>query len=92
MEEQQQQKFTLKRHFIGFSLVIAIIIIRYINVHIYNMPIILGAIATGVITFISIKLLNLLPIANRSISKKTDGILILIMVALIFIIFYQLNL
>lgn len=76
---------TLKKVAYGVAMAIAIILVHFIDVHVYNMPPIFALLLAIVITFLGIKFINKSEKMDRNISRMNYNLLNVAVVLVLFI-------
>lgn len=88
MNLNTEKEYNLKHHLTGFSVAFSIILVSSIDEYIYDFHTLIGAILAGFLAYILSAFFGKLSFLDKEISKRTNRILTVLAIFLIFFSFY----
>ena len=81
----------LKRVAYGVIMALTLIFVRFIDIHVYNMPIFLSIIILILIMVVSYKLVDRSPLFDRQISRNTYYVMNTLIITLLVLALYAID-
>ncbi|WP_438313031.1 hypothetical protein [Sporosarcina sp. FA9] len=83
---------TYEKYFKALSIPLTVIIVRLINSYVYDIPLLINIIIIGILISLFLKIIEMIPVAKKELSKKTGYVLLILATINIFLLFFLFDL